>query len=69
MQTQREERLRELLLRYGRQWHAGRRHGRTLYDGEGQDDGIGYMDSRPLAELACLLHEYAWEQLFGERGD
>ena len=69
MQTQREDRLRELLGRYGIKWHAGRRHGRTLYDGEGEDDGIGYMDSRPLAELVVLLHAYAREQLFGERED
>lgn len=30
-------------------WHAGRRHGRTLYFGEGPDDGVGYMDTRDLA--------------------
>jgi hypothetical protein len=30
-------------------WHAGRSHGRTLYYGEGDDDGFGYIDTRELA--------------------
>lgn len=36
-------------------WHVGRRHGRTLYFGWGEDDGVGYMDTRPLAAfvVAC----------------
>jgi hypothetical protein len=36
-------------------WHAGRRHGRTLYNGEGEDDGVGYMDTRRLAARVIQL--------------
>jgi hypothetical protein len=34
-------------------WHAGRTVGRTIYHGEGPDDLIGIMDSRPLADFVA----------------
>lgn len=71
MQAERVERLRYLLgpgagPRMRDPWHAGRTVGRTLYHGDGPDDLIGVMDSRALAELVVLLHEYARGQLLGE---
>ncbi len=65
MSEQQEARLRELLSRYPTTWHAGRTVGRTLYHGDGPDDLLGMMDTRGLAELVVLLHEYAREQLLG----
>lgn len=50
------------------EWHAGRTVGRTLYCGEGRDDLIGVMDSRQLADLVVLCHEYAREQLLKDGG-
>jgi hypothetical protein len=67
--AQRLARLRALLMHvYPTTWHAGRTVGRTLYHGDGPDDLLGYMDTRNLAELVVLLHEYAREQLLPKEG-
>lgn len=60
------ERLRLLLGRYPTVWHAGRTVGRTIYIGDGPDDMVGIMDTRQLAELVVLAHEFARDVLYQE---
>lgn len=64
MTPEREARLRSLVTHvYATDWHAGRTVGRTLYHGDGPDDLLGVMDTRMLAELVVLMHEYTREHL------
>jgi hypothetical protein len=63
-----QERLRVLLGAFPTTrapWRVGRTVGRTIYCGMADTDLIGMMDSRALAELAVLCHEYARAQLLG----